>query len=280
MEHKKTVCLVGHAETTRDLVPWKDKNIDEFWGLNHAHLYPWMKRADRWFQLHSMDYLQKLSGQTDNDRKHWKWLTSNHKEPIYMQKHFPECPASVEFPIREARKQLGDSFTSSFAYMAALAILEGFEKVEIYGFEMDSETEYFYQRDSAEYFIGLMLGRGIEIYMPDKCSLLKGDVYAFEDNSTGFLQQMELRKRTVMLNKNVELSKFYRQHGRIKTINEYEEKYTDLHDLRQKTFDEYIGQRDTVHTIHGAEKEISEAMLLYKKFYSTSGGIYFNDRQE
>lgn len=278
--HKKTVCLVGHAESTRDLIPWNDPQIDEFWGLNHAHLYPWMKKADRWFQLHSMDYLQKLNGQTDNDRKHWKWLISKHKEPIYMQKQFSECPSSVEYPIKEVRKQLGDFYTSSFAYMAALAILEGFERVEIYGFEMDSETEYFYQRDSSEYFIGLMLGKGIEVYMPNQCSLLKGDIYAFEDNSTGFLQQLELRKRTVLLNKNVELSKFHRQHGRIKTINELDEKYTDIHDIQQKAFDEYITQRDTVHMIYGAEKEVSDTMKLYKKFYNIGGGIYFNDKDK
>ena len=48
---KKTVALVGMAFTSCSLAPWDDKDV-EIWGLNEQHYYPWMKRWDRWFQLH------------------------------------------------------------------------------------------------------------------------------------------------------------------------------------------------------------------------------------
>lgn len=279
-KHKKTVVLVGHAPSSVGLVPWDNPEIDEFWGLNAAHCYPWMKRGDRYFQLHSMNYLQKLSGQSDLDRQHWKWLTEPHPFPIYMQKHFDECPASVEYPIKEVRKRFGDFYTSTFAYMAALAILEGFERIEAYGFEMASDTEYFYQRDSTEYFIGLILGMGIEFYLPENCSLLKGDVYAFEDNSTGFLQQLELRQRTLTIEKNKQLSLFYEHLGRITELTRLEGIYPDLKDKHQAVFDDYLKQRDTVQAANGAEEEVAETRKLYKSFFNTSGGVYFNGSKE
>ncbi|MCK4815325.1 hypothetical protein KA005_06110, partial [bacterium] len=51
---KKTVAVVGLAPTSCSLAPYDDPEV-EIWGLNEAHAFPWMKRWDRWFQIHATE---------------------------------------------------------------------------------------------------------------------------------------------------------------------------------------------------------------------------------
>ena len=54
---KNTVAIVGFAKSTRHLVPYEDMET-EIWGINDAyHVKGFMKRWDRWFQLHPISYL-------------------------------------------------------------------------------------------------------------------------------------------------------------------------------------------------------------------------------
>src|SRR5512139_578370 len=51
---KKTVAIVGMAPSSCSLAPYTEpKEAVEIWGLNEAHAFQWMKRADRWFQIHN-----------------------------------------------------------------------------------------------------------------------------------------------------------------------------------------------------------------------------------
>lgn len=97
-------------------------------------------------------------------------------KPIYMQYWNSEVPNSVEYPIREVSDLAFSNFrrgnhkvkyfTSTFAYMMGIALLEGFERIEIYGFDMADDLEYVRQKACAEFWIGLALGRGVEVYTP------------------------------------------------------------------------------------------------------------------
>ncbi|GAG28902.1 unnamed protein product, partial [marine sediment metagenome] len=57
-EGKKTVAFVGMAYTSCSLAPYNDENV-EIWGVNEQHVYPWMKRWDRWFQMHTKKYYER-----------------------------------------------------------------------------------------------------------------------------------------------------------------------------------------------------------------------------
>ena len=49
------------------------------------------------------------------------------------------------------------------AYMLALAIYEGVDKVGIWGVDLHCDSEYSYQRPNMEYLIGLARGRGMKV---------------------------------------------------------------------------------------------------------------------
>ena len=181
----KTVAMVGMAHTTRGFAPWDDESV-EIWTLNESpsKRFGYVKRVTRHFQLHAKWNYDRDTNQ--NDPEHRDWLRAQTDFPIYMQEVDPDVPMSVKYPWDEVCEFFKISptdddhwkeFTSTFPYMLALAMLEGFDRVEVYGFEMGSETEYAYQRSSAHLFMGIMRGVWLctgkpDIYIPDKSRLL------------------------------------------------------------------------------------------------------------
>jgi len=206
---KRKVALVGMARTSRHLAPWDDDDF-EIWGINEAYAAknlapdgtPYMKRWDRWFQLHPYwDFTRKHNF---NDPGHWDWLRNadNRRRtdfPIYMLEEFPEVPGSVRYPLTEILAEFGPNvryFTSTFAYMMALAIWMGFEEIHLYGFEMSSEEEYRHQKACAEFWIGIAIGRGIKVVLPDGCRLLgqMTQLYGYEKVPGVTKMHMEIRR--------------------------------------------------------------------------------------
>ena len=94
--------------------------------------------------------------------------------------------------LPEARRR--KVFTSSFDFLMGLAIYEGFERIECYGFEMGSDTEYRYQREGAAYWIAQCDARGIELVLPDNTALMKNKMYGYEGGSMIYRQDLERMK--------------------------------------------------------------------------------------
>ena len=194
---KKTVAFVGMSTTSCGLAPYKDKGV-EIWSLNQAHAFPWMKRADRWFQIHTSKLWDKEVVKRDV-HGHNDWLRENPWNiPIYMQYWRDDVPNSVAYPLREVcntffkNMRRGDAkvkyFTSTIAYMFGVALLEKFERIEIYGTEMAAGTEFGEQKACAEFWIGQALGRGVEIYLPPSCLLMYSDLYGGNEQGEGWLE--------------------------------------------------------------------------------------------
>lgn len=188
---KKTVALVGAALNTGPWYPSKEEGL-EVWTCNEMHAIPWIdeEHFTAWFQLHP-----KWSFTRDSDYKHWEWLQKEHPFPIYMQMVYDDVPSSVKFPLRELQKELihidrGELpikkiFSSTFTYQMALALYEGFERIEIYGIEMLMEAEYAYQREAMSFWLGKADGMGVEVWIPAHCSLLLQPLYAYEETRKG-----------------------------------------------------------------------------------------------
>lgn len=192
---KKTVAIVGLAPSSCSLAPFDDEDV-EIWGLNEAHAFPWMKRASRWFQIHNSDSWKRYIAKRDV-RGHFEWLKSNPWSiPIYMQYPQEIIPGSVGYPIHEVVEKVfphfhrGDKnvkyFTSTFAYMMGIAILEGFERVEVYGFDLSDDIEYVKQKACGEFWIGYAMGMGIEIYVPPGCPILWSALYGGNEQGAGW----------------------------------------------------------------------------------------------
>lgn len=186
---KKTVALVGMGEMSAGLAPYKE-NV-ELWSLNETHLYSWMKRATRWFQIHPREiWTREFSGR--GERGHAEWIKENPWNiPVYTRFHNDEIPNSIEYPLQkmvdmfffnfhrgmdEIREKY---FTSTFCYMVALALSEKFKRLELYGFDFLSGTKFADQRAGAEFWVGQALGRGTEVYVSDNSELLTGELYGF-----------------------------------------------------------------------------------------------------
>lgn len=230
MRTKDTVALCGFAPSSRELAPWDNPEV-EIWCLNEAANFPWTKRIDRLFQIHPRWDITRDNNA--NDWNHWSWLrneparcnlcrgtgtlkTEDKEIPctangckdgtyeplpgrekiktIYTMETYLDVPGSVKYPLRQAIKYLGAKyFTSSFGYMMVLAVMMGFKRIECYGFDMGSGTEYHYQRPNAEYLIGWARGRGVDVYIPEVSVLAKGPLYAYENMRTGYRQQLDMR---------------------------------------------------------------------------------------
>ena len=190
---KKTVAVVGFAPSSSSLAPYKEDV--ELWGLNEMHAFSWMKRATRWFQIHDT-FRAKIAKRYI--KSHYDWLKKNPWSiPVYMIKAQPEVPNSLDYPIDAVCDLLGGVrrgedriryFCSSFDYMMGVAILEKFERIEVYGIDMASDNEYAKQKPSAEMWIGIALGKGIEVYLPPMCQLMKSDMYGGMEQGSGWSQ--------------------------------------------------------------------------------------------
>jgi hypothetical protein len=199
-----TVAIVGSHPETRKLAPYDDQSVD-IWVFNEAFSQTardretnlpdkWCKRADVVFQLHTPAIYR--SQYNRSDRNHWQWLQKNHNNlVIYMQEIDDQVPNSEKYPLDElcadllANIKLVDKhgqkrevrfFTSTIAEALALAIDLNYQRILIYGIEMASATEYFYQREGVAFWIGYAAGRGIEIELHSAHGLFDRPVYAYD----------------------------------------------------------------------------------------------------
>lgn len=171
----KTVAICGTAGSSRAEVFSQPDEV-ELWGLNRS--YAWMPRWDRWFELHDQTFWPAAYS-----AEHWEWLRSQDgSRRIYLQRAREDVPGSVAYPLDEVTRhgQLEPYFTSTITYMLALAISEGFEEIRLLGVNMSIDSEYGYQRAACEYWLGVAASRGVRVYLPPSCPLLRGARYGAE----------------------------------------------------------------------------------------------------
>lgn len=165
---RKKVAIVGFCDNTRHLAPWTDPTY-EIWGMNQGYRF-FPRRADRWFEMHLPEWTPDA-----REPEYAKWL-SEQAIPVYCLEQREDIPASIRYPLQEVINGPGcglDYFTSTVAYALGLAILEGFEEIDIFGIDLVVEEEYFYQKACVEFWVGMALGRGVNVYIPKACALLK-----------------------------------------------------------------------------------------------------------
>lgn len=180
--NNKTVVLYGTNVFTRHLIPWGQENTD-FWCWNEiASLKDdrpdyWAQKVDLLIQIHVPAIWRNENNQ--NHPGHYAWLQRKHDIPIYMQDRYDDVPSSVKYPKEEIIQTLLPNiwrdvqgkadqvrnFTSSTAYAIALAIYLGYERIELAGIEMTSDTEYVRQRPGVLFWIGVAVGRGVDVVL-------------------------------------------------------------------------------------------------------------------
>lgn len=207
---RSSVAIIGAAEGFQ-LAPFHDATW-EIWGCNNLWSHCQDKdghfRADRWFELHP------LRVQTAQELD----LMQRCPIPLYTLRHLgKDFPSSVRFPL-EAVEALWPRgyFTCTFAYQIALALVEKFTTIGLFGVEFLKGTarERTVERACVDFWIGLAHGRGVNILTSEQ-STLAWSPYRYGYEYREELEEVETTIDGVMMTRLLELER----HGDVAFMN-------------------------------------------------------------
>jgi len=186
--HERKIALIGSAPPTQAYAPWEDPSW-EIW--SHASCYATCRRVDRWFELHpESKWRQKKTYHPD-----WPAWLAQQTVPVYMQAKHKSIPASVRYPKERILAEFPRYLTSQAAWMIALALAEGVTHLGFYGIHYALSSEYAAQRPGCEFWMGVALGRGVQLVVPDGAPLLREPpaLYGFEEEAFSAWQSQWMR---------------------------------------------------------------------------------------
>lgn len=102
-------------------------------------------------------------------------ITSD-QTPIIMAKKEPDVIHSIAVMFEPLDQMAGRRYLeSSVGYMLAMAALitEPGDVVGLFGVDLNTNEEYDYQRPNAEFWVGYLRGKGVDIIIPRSSALLK-----------------------------------------------------------------------------------------------------------
>ena len=270
---KDKVAILGFADS-KDEAPFNDQDW-EIWGLNS--LFENIPRYDRWFEIHdrkifAMDTNKEIGlGLTRDGRPYMKAL-ADLPVPCYMIDDYPDIPNCVRYPIEEMISEFDPQmrrqewshrfktsveldwngyFTNSISYMIALAIFEGYKEIGVWGVDMatghwwETNSEYFFQRPSCEYYLGIAVGRGIKVTIPNSADLLKARFNYGIEQIPDLIWAVKVNKL-------------------MKSMTERMNQSQNNISFNQKQVDQYIGANECAKEMH----KIWGACAYDKRFYN------------
>jgi hypothetical protein len=156
------VAIVGSAPSTRALAPCHGPGWDVWCVGTAAELARW----DRFFELHDLDTFDAREY-----ADYFAWLARQTK-PVYVARLDPRVPAGVVYPKELVLERFGPYFfTSSVAWMMALAIHERAAAIGLFGVDMADASEYREQKAGCRHFIAVAQHFGIPVVVPDGSDL-------------------------------------------------------------------------------------------------------------
>lgn len=186
----KKVALIGTAPSSKMLAPYNDPDW-QIWGCSPGNMNV-LPKVDLWFEMHSNLLWPEYESY---GKPYLEWLKQQ-KFPVFMQAFWPTLtgnyqpvqqivPNAVAFPKDELVEEFGDEFfTSSFAWMMALAIKVGVQEIALYGIDMASRDEYIRQRPGFYYFKRKAMERGIKVSAPHESDIMQSPpLYAYSDST-------------------------------------------------------------------------------------------------
>ncbi len=156
----KSVLMIGGAGTKVPVPPIREGQ--ERWGLNNLVRCPdgakKFKGATRWFDVHHKEHILSRGGPGI-----WGWYQKL-DIPLYMWQHHDDLPTSERYPIEAVQAEFGGTrlFTSTLDYKIGLALLEGFEEIELYAYRMGNPL-YRHQVSSGRWWLKQCALRGVKV---------------------------------------------------------------------------------------------------------------------
>jgi len=215
------VAIVGFAPSSLHKAPWQDDSW-EIWTLNNIYSSGIVSRWDRWFEMHKefrayppfhdvrMDAGAIVRGDsrpvTGAKVEHVDWLKAQTKDrPIYFLNDEPDIPAGLKYPLDKVlewceKEGVKPYFTNSISYMIALALVDGYTEIGVWGVDMAASGEYQQERPSVEYWLGVTK-KYATVTLPPETELLKARLYGYESDSE-FMLKAKVRYNELMANHN------------------------------------------------------------------------------
>lgn len=198
---EKKIAIVGFT-ASREEAPWGEDGW-ELWLCNNL----WGLTPDSWHRLYDLHDLKTIRSDVNHEaflRGHLqKGLDGRERKlgnrPVYCFEPQPEWPTATAFPKDEITGVLGRYFTNSISWMIAHALMEGVTELHIYGVDLATGGEYAAQRPSCEYLLGIAVGMGVRVHIPDSSDLLKlNSMYGAEDDGPFYAKTTEREKELLV----------------------------------------------------------------------------------
>lgn len=299
----KKLALVGMNTRTRANAPFDDPDY-EIWTLNEAYNGKWLKRYDVLFQLHPRWDWERNNNMSDPNHPLFikaqngkclfcagtgmaskegqdvecphceagQYTVPEHRKgkTIIMQKRYKGVKGSKRLPITEMFMEYSSPgekpyFTSTFSMMIVYAFFLGYKDISIFGFEMESDTEYIHQRACAEYWIGYGRALGINIDAPG-AKILTGKHYAYDmENGQGYRTRLELRVNHLKDQLRNAEAEAVKSEGALNAITPFKAlpEVTPAFDLH---YDEHFRRKGFVSFLRGAIRETENLIRMYDAY--------------
>lgn len=182
------LCLLGSAPSSLRLAPYGNMN----WAMCGCSpgVYGVAPRAEAWVELHRYE-----PGQPWFSPEYCQFL-ANFPGPVWMSEVRPEIPNSIVLPLVDlVQKYSPYFFTSSLAYMMAMAIECGFKRIGLFGVDMAAASEYKDQRLGCQYFAIIAKAHGIEVGVPPESDLFRpSPLYGVSETSHARIKILSRRR--------------------------------------------------------------------------------------
>lgn len=274
---KKTAVILGMHQGTMGEFDQTRTDCDVF-VFNEMVSRGSVPHADYVMQLHKPVVWR--SSQNRNDSKHYDWLKTT-DITVLMQEHFEDVPASVKFPLDEIMAEFDGAekyFTTTVGFALAYAIYKKYKRIEVYGVEMETNTEYAHQRPCVAYWCGVAYGRGIEVDFHSH-TFFQSPLYGYDGDITIRLEVFENRIKGLSEDQKTVLAEYKKS----KTMVEEAVKAFRL-DYKNgfERFEQYVNrQAELAHTFNMLDGAIQVNQRHAKacKIMEAETGNYFISRQ-
>jgi len=227
----KNILILGTAPSSLPLAPVGSPDW-EVWSCSPGTYH--MPNIDRFFELHRWE-----PGVPWFSPEYVSFL-ENFQGQVVMTSQVPTVKNCTLLDHEHLVSKYGPYFfTSSIAWMIAMAIEEGADKIGLFGVDMANATEYKDQRLGCQYFCSLAKSMGIEVGVPPESDLLRpAPLYGVCEQSHGWIKQTQRNKELVQRAEEAKA-----------TIAEKQEELTFLNgclDDQDWTIQSWFGNMDTL----------------------------------
>jgi hypothetical protein len=170
------IAIIGSAPSSIALGPYNDPSW-AVWGCSPG-AYGYVPRSEVWWEIHRWE---PANPGVPMDATAKPWFSPEYCDflrryagTVMMATDHADVPHGVRAPFEELIKKHGPyHFTSSIAWMIALALEFKPKAIGLWGVDMAATSEYAFQRPGLQHFLGLATQMGIEVVLPPESDLMR-----------------------------------------------------------------------------------------------------------